>query len=428
MSYTSTAQRVPAWKRLGLKLKGSTDDSNSGSPAVATVAPTPASVFSPAARKPYQSPSSSQYQSSTPNKRREPPASAAAPSAAKRHKSVSFAETGNAAGATTAPKKAKKAKKAKKKSSEPNPASKEPSNLDRELEYLQQWKTSRDTWKFNKNHQSLLIKYLFVGGANNAGIPATHIDIFYDYIRSLQGGVRTRLRQEAREICKLDDEAAGSADTAAATSVTGSKDKEAKSEAQLKDEDEYKQIVAEIQGVLSNKDGEQPQRLCEADYELRFIDPAIQKRLRRRIRAENVVNELAGDDEEIAVAPTAKPAEKASGSALVHRRTSDAQSIPSVPPVSSTAVKSNERPVKPNNGTVKKPARSRKQRTAVESSDDSDSDSDSDSSSSSSDDDSSGAAIPKAATSKAAQKSLDAPSSSESSSSDSESDSDSDED
>ncbi|CAK7273011.1 hypothetical protein SEPCBS57363_005439 [Sporothrix epigloea] len=433
MSYTSTAQRVPAWKRLGLKLKGSADESNSASPAITTIAPTSASVFSPAIRKPYQSPSSSQHQSGTPSKRREPPTSAIAPSAAKRQKSVSFAEAGNAAGAAAAPKKARKPKKAKKKNSEPNPASKEPSNLDRELDYLQQWKTSRDTWKFNKNHQSLLIKYLFVGGANNAGIPATHIDTFYDYIRSLQGGVRTRLRQEAREICELDDEAGGSADTAAATAVTGSKDKTAKSDAQLKDEDEYKQIVAEIRdhsgSVSSNNNGKQPQRLCETDYELRFTDPAIQKRLKRRIRAENVVNELAGDDKEAAVTPAAEPAEKASRSAaLVHRSsTFDAQSTLSLPPVSTTAVKSNERPVKLNDGTVKKPARSRKQRTAVESSDDSDSDSDSDSSSSSSDDDSSGAEIPKAATLDAAPKPLATASSSDSSSSDSESDSDSDE-
>ncbi|CAK7267029.1 hypothetical protein SEPCBS119000_002334 [Sporothrix epigloea] len=378
MSYASTAPRVPAWKRLGLKLKGSADDSGTASPVIATSTPAPASAFSPSTRRAYPAPSSSQHQSSTPSKRREPPVSAIAQPAAKKQKSVAFADAGTAAATAVTPKKAKKPKKARKKRAEPNPANKEPSNLDRELEYLQLWKTSRETWKFNKNHQSLLIKYVFVGGTNNTGIPATHIDTFYDYISSLQGGVRTRLLAEAREICLSDDNASSNTGMATTTATTGSKDRTAASKAQTEQEAEYARIVSEFRGrsngsAASSNNGKRPQRLCETDYALRCTEPAKQERLRRRIRAENVVNELAGDEVEAAVTLSAVPAKDTQKSTPVH-------------PVPATTSRGSESRTKPNDGTVKKPARSRKQRTAVDSSDDSESDSDSDSSSSSSDD------------------------------------------
>ncbi|TVY46608.1 hypothetical protein LOCC1_G001840 [Lachnellula occidentalis] len=61
------------------------------------------------------------------------------------------------------------------------------------LAYLKQYCESKDTWKFNKNHQSHLLKHLF----NIDVIPSNYAHYVYEYVKGLQGGVRTRLRDTA---------------------------------------------------------------------------------------------------------------------------------------------------------------------------------------------------------------------------------------
>ena len=354
---SAPAQRVPAWKRLGLKLKGADDAASPG-----TAAPTGAAP--PARPPPSQSHQSQPFFSSgansiTPNKRKEAPASSAFSSTdAKRHKSVSFADGAKgAASDTTLPPKAKKNKKKKKKAAPAKPAAAPapPPSLQRELEYLQQWKTARDAWKFNKNHQNLLIKYVFVGGADC--IPSSHIDSFYDYISDLQGGVRARLLAEARSIIMADNEGREAATT---TITEGDKPKaeseEAKAAAAAADE-EYKRAVAEF-----NTNGKRVRRLSEVEYVLRFADLSVQKRLLRRIRAENIASELSdGSEDAIPVVVAA---------------TAAAAAVANSPETAEPA----EKRTKLNDGSSKKPVRSRKKRTfADDSSDSSDSDSDSDS-------------------------------------------------
>jgi hypothetical protein len=61
------------------------------------------------------------------------------------------------------------------------------------LSYLKQYTDSRDTWKFNKNHQTHLLKHIF----NIDIVPSEYAHYIYEYVKGLQGGVRTRLRDSA---------------------------------------------------------------------------------------------------------------------------------------------------------------------------------------------------------------------------------------
>jgi hypothetical protein len=70
------------------------------------------------------------------------------------------------------------------------------------IAYLRQWDTARETWKFNKNHQTTLIKHFFDAGSTS--IPASVTKPFYAYIRDLKGFVRTRLAETAMEIRTRD--------------------------------------------------------------------------------------------------------------------------------------------------------------------------------------------------------------------------------
>jgi hypothetical protein len=70
------------------------------------------------------------------------------------------------------------------------------------LQYLRQYSESKDTWKFNKNHQNHLIRSIFSVEA----IPSDHAHFIYKYVQGLQGGVRTRLRDTALAIKVKDQE------------------------------------------------------------------------------------------------------------------------------------------------------------------------------------------------------------------------------
>ncbi|TVY33889.1 hypothetical protein LSUB1_G006129 [Lachnellula subtilissima] len=70
------------------------------------------------------------------------------------------------------------------------------------LAYLKQYSESKETWKFNKNHQSHLLKHLF----NIDVIPSSYAHYVYEYVKGLQGGVRTRLRDTALAIKVKDQE------------------------------------------------------------------------------------------------------------------------------------------------------------------------------------------------------------------------------
>ncbi|PVH84551.1 hypothetical protein DL98DRAFT_512447 [Cadophora sp. DSE1049] len=96
-------------------------------------------------------------------------------------------------------------KERKQKAKKPSKIVKPPTPSSRPfLQYLRQYCESRDSWKFNKNHQNHLLKHAF----NIEVVPSDHVYFLYEYVKGLQGGVRTRLRDTAIEI-KVKDQEAG---------------------------------------------------------------------------------------------------------------------------------------------------------------------------------------------------------------------------
>ncbi|KAG0344583.1 hypothetical protein BG004_004344 [Podila humilis] len=70
------------------------------------------------------------------------------------------------------------------------------------LEYLVEWKRSRDSWKFQKLRQVWLINHMY----NDKEIPDSHWGIFLEYIRDLKGAARATAIQEAQQIVDAPDE------------------------------------------------------------------------------------------------------------------------------------------------------------------------------------------------------------------------------
>ncbi|KAK0635950.1 hypothetical protein B0T17DRAFT_587290 [Bombardia bombarda] len=397
------SQKVPAWKRLGLKLKGDAAPSPSSGTAAATSNNnnnnTNHSSFSPQAsnanglKRNFQSSSYNVSSNSIPNKR---PRGDQWEQPSSRQKNVSFAEGTNTEPAATPvavkDKKPKKPKKAKKPKDVNSTTVKPDFSLEPAIAYLRQWQTDRDGWKFNKNHQTLLIKYLFDADK----VPSPEIPVFYQYIRDLKGAVRNRLRETAAEIKKKDMEQVGTAGFPAP--AAGKKDKR---EAKQK---EYEQVISQFlleqqqrvqenatasssaEASGSNSSSSKKRTFDEVEFVLRTADPLVKQRLLKRIRAEMVLEELS-DSESTASATTTTTTTSAASSGRMDEDTDVVVEKMVAGRTSPAKAKQADAPQQPA-----KRRRLRNLRTAVES-DDSSSESDDaedaeESSSSSSDDDS----------------------------------------
>jgi hypothetical protein len=240
------------------------------------------------------------------------------------NKSVSFAEGTKDKAEKKAEKKDKKAakKKANKTSDAPSDTSLDPS-----LNYLRQWHTARESWKFNKNHQTLLIKYLFDGDR----IPSADIPVFYQYIRDLKGFVRTRLRETAAEIKKADMEAGAGAFPASL------KDKETK---QKEYEETISRFLQDLQQHHQSQLNDSPinangkRALEEVEYVLRIATPQVKHRLLKRIRAEMVLGELS--DSEDSTTSTAAETATATSTSSSSSASSGRQQQPAAPTTTTT--------------------------------------------------------------------------------------------
>lgn len=288
---TASAPVTPAWKRLGLKLK---------QPGAAAGAPAPAPA--PASRGPNRNPAVGQPGGSTGHKRKgeAPPttggspvkktrreeasiarnASSSSSSSSKPKKTVKFGDTpskndGRSPPPTPAPKKPKKPKDpSSKKQQEGRPRT---ADIKPALEYLRQWKTSRESWKFNKNYQTLLIRDLF----EPERIPATDIETFYEYVRDLKGYVRERLRETAMEV-QMQDVADGPAgfpeDTMDIDERQGT----------------YDAILADILRRKRQQSSPKRKYFTEAQYVAESQDgDVIIRRVVKRMRAERVLDEMS---------------------------------------------------------------------------------------------------------------------------------------
>lgn len=155
------------------------------------------------------------------------------------------------------------------------------------LAYLKEYCESRSTWKFNKNHQNHLLRNAF----DLEVIPSDQTHYLFEYVRGLQGGVRTRLRDTALAI-KVKDQEEG---TAVIESTMADR--------QQRDYDmAMKEHVAEMTALNA------PSSMgYEEGVLLGLSDRAMAKRVAKRLRAEMILEELAsspdgngainGDDE-----------------------------------------------------------------------------------------------------------------------------------
>lgn len=281
---------VPAWKRLGLKLKGPSSDASPVSTAAQTSTATANSYSTRSA--------AGQYDTFGFNKRKQLVSNPYPASNFKRprrddypnitpfKKSVSFSQD-----TTNTDKPAPKKPKKKKAPKQPPPP-KQAFDLTPALEYLRIWNTARDSWKFNKNHQNLLIKYLYDSDA----IPSADINAFYTYIRDIKGASRQRLIEQAQDIRKKDMEA-------------GAKGFSEGVKAPEEKQKEYEEMLAELlkkqaelksgDGANSGSDGDASKKRCfdEMEVVLRTtVDKGIHQRIVKRMRAETVIEELESPD------------------------------------------------------------------------------------------------------------------------------------
>lgn len=342
--------RAPAWKRLGLKLK----QSSAPEPANETL-----QVGHPSSSRTQQTPSKRKPEAppageplSALKKSRNDSHPAASNPQLKKRKSVSFGETPTKSGidATRPVNKPppKKAKTPGKKKTNPNAAP--PSDIKPALEYLSQWKSARDSWKFNKNYQTILIKHAF----DPVLFPSANIDTFYLYIRDLKGFVRTRLQETAMEIRTKDSTEGAAGFPEGSVNLP---------EKQLR----YDQLLAQL---LHSQAGQKRKTFHEAEYRTSSedVDDVI-RRVIKRMRAELVLDNLSEGEE----------------SDASHTTTATASSEVSIAESNTTKATEGDNQVKLKDGPSK---RKRKLRTTVDDSSSSESESDSDDSSSSSSDDS----------------------------------------
>lgn len=214
------------------------------------------------------------------------------------------------------PEKAKKEKGLKKQSiSAASVESPCPLRLSPALAYLRQYHDSRDTWKFNKNHQKFIIKHAF----DTTKIPWEYHEVLLHYISGIQGGVRTRLRDEALKF-KVQDQEAGDLGFPASMSDRDKKQRE------------YNAAMTEYVATVTMRDAH-PAVGYEEGMAMNLSDSAMRERVGKRMRAERILAQLGRDPEQ--------------------NQTTNA------------AENDSRKRMKLNDGSVQKPARKRKQRTAA---------------------------------------------------------------
>lgn len=291
----------------------------------------------------------------------------------------------------------RKAKKAKRSPSEADRKSKKLSStkdskpaqehLRPFIAYLQHYHDSRETWKFNKNHQNNLLKHIFDVGV----VPSKYAHILYTYVQGLQGVVRTRLRDAAFAV-QVQDKEEGEKGFPKDITDAAARQKE------------YEAIMNEHQANVAGEDistavGYEEQILRK------FSEDAMVTRAVKRMRAEQILAELG--------TPEAQGDEEKANGTIYPEPVGDEES---------------QKRVRMNDGTAQKVRRKRKQRTSAVDDSSSSSSSSSDDSSSSSDSDSDDSTSSSGSDSGSDDSSddTDTTSSSSSASSDSDSDSDSD--
>ncbi|KAL3424397.1 hypothetical protein PVAG01_03678 [Phlyctema vagabunda] len=142
------------------------------------------------------------------------------------------------------------------------------------LAYLKQYHDSRATWKFNKNHQDRILKHIF----DVEIIPSEYAPSLYEYVKGLQGGVRTRLRDAALAV-KVQDLEDGVAGFPANMSNTEKK------------QQEYDLAMKEYIATMTASEVHKNMGY-EEGIMLNLSDAAMRTRMAKRMRSEQVLREL----------------------------------------------------------------------------------------------------------------------------------------
>lgn len=143
------------------------------------------------------------------------------------------------------------------------------------LSYLKEYCESRDTWKFNKNQQNSFIRYIF----DLEAIPSDYAHYIYQYVQGLQGGVRTRLRDTALAV-KIKDQEDGPA---------GFPPKMPEPEKRQREYDAAMKKYVETM-VSSHSPVEMG---YEEGFLLGFSEQTMKERVAKRMRSEQILHELA---------------------------------------------------------------------------------------------------------------------------------------
>jgi hypothetical protein len=306
-----STQRVPAWKRLGLKLKGAASEQENSAPAAPATAEikkqsedsaTPGhngltrtsvarGIDEPAASKRKHEAALAQSNGSK-RLRLDDSTTTSTEGATKNKPADQIIQEAKAAHS----KKKKKEKKAKRKAAEraKKAVPEKMQNFEKPLAYLRQWATDRGAWSFRKKDQAALIKYVFDGQT----LPSSDIDIFYEYIRELEGGSRTRLRENAENIRNKD-------------TADGNKGFSGALEDRKKKQAAYEEVLESyMDSSRATTDGagkQSMEKFDEVTFAAKTEDEHIRARLIRRMRAERILLELSVTNKTISTAKTAEP-------------------------------------------------------------------------------------------------------------------------
>ncbi|MCJ1373796.1 hypothetical protein MMC20_005026 [Loxospora ochrophaea] len=171
----------------------------------------------------------------------------------------------------------KSQKPKRQKSSKSSPIAPTPS-IEPALTYLETYHTSRSTWKFSKAHQNLLFKHIFSPGT----IPPSFEPALQSYLSGLTGtGVRTRLREKSIELIKEDEKLDKEKTEAEGGNMMEQSDPQRQ---------QYAEALAREKARLAGIED------AREDYE-QTLDPTWRKRFVKRKRAELILQALGGAGE-----------------------------------------------------------------------------------------------------------------------------------
>jgi hypothetical protein len=138
------------------------------------------------------------------------------------------------------------------------------------LSYLRQYSEDKPNWKFNKNHQNHIIKNIFDINV----IPSDHAHFIYEYVRGLQGGVRTRLRDTALSVKDMEEDY---------SMYVGDEARKKREIEAAEKEYVATQVLANARRKIGYEEG----------VLVGLSDYAMKGRMAKRVRAEEILKELA---------------------------------------------------------------------------------------------------------------------------------------